>query len=583
MTRKPNVIYLTADAVRADRTSLFGYQRDTTPNMARLAKDGLVLSNCHSLGPVTQMALIQLLTSTRPLSFGGYDNGAIGRPATVFRAFKDAGYRTVSLSTLHWVNRFFGYNDGVDDEHQLFSVITIPGVAFAMMRGTLRAYENGDIGPDEVMRHVEPVLRSLFTNLVIYFENHEAQLPNLKKYFSDSAMMNSGYDHRKLLDITRRHETELDRLGFGYVEKYLLPAPQGSEWMQRWLPLDWYYARRKSKLASELLHRIGNKALSFINADLAAARSKRFKVYTDAASVVDRGLDIIRESAASGEPFFLWTHFLDTHLPYVSGRGRDWYKQTPGYLKDLGYDPKIPPAAAFKPAPDSDSEAHAFSALYDAALRYTDDHIGRVINLVKELGLEDNTIFAVAGDHGEELGEHGHFGHFFRYNRVATHVPCVIRGPGVTAGTVNGLTSIMDIPATLADLAGIPLPQGWQGDSLLDEDSAQKSELVFESFYAGNCLFEHRPLYFAVRKSDYFLIWREAVDPSDKDAIARCELYDVNADPDEKNNLYRDDHPALRGLEEVIVRRMKQIPEISEARIAKAFPWYDAEQQTGTA
>ncbi|MBO6518899.1 MAG: sulfatase-like hydrolase/transferase [Rhodospirillales bacterium] len=583
MNSKPNVIYLTVDAVRADRTTMFGYERDTTPNLARLADDGLLLSNCHSLGPVTQMALIQLLTSTRPLSFGGYDNGAIGRPATIFRAFKDAGYHTYSLSTLHWVNRFFGYDDGVDNEFQLFSVITLPGVAFAMMRGTLRAYETGDIDADEAYRHLEPVLRNLFTNLVKYFENHEAQLPELEKYFADSAMMNSGYDHQKLLSIARRHEAELNAEGFGYVEKYLLPAPQGDEWMNRWLPKEWYYARHKSKLMSEFIHRASNKILRAFNPSLADARSKRFKIYTDAPSAIDRSIDIIRDSAASGEPFFLWSHFLDTHLPYVSGRGRTWYKETPAYLEALGYDPNIPPALAFKAKPENDTEAAGFSALYDAALRATDEHIGRVVDAVEQLGLADNTIIAVSGDHGEALGEHGHTGHFFRFNRVATHVPCVIRAPGVDSRNIGAFSCIMDIPATLADMAGIGRPEGWEGTNVGALGDGTRDSLLFESFYAGNCLFEHRPIYFAVRTHTHFLIWREAIDPSDKDAPARCELYDLAQDPQEQNNIYRDDHPALRPMEEVIARRMEEIPEIPAARIKKAFPWYADAQLSGTA
>ncbi|WNK00304.1 sulfatase-like hydrolase/transferase [Thalassospiraceae bacterium LMO-JJ14] len=582
MHKKPNVIFLTVDATRADRTSLFGYARNTTPNLKRLARNGMLFENCHSLGPVTQMALIQLLTATRPLSFGGYDSGAVGRPSTIFRVFKDAGYRTISLSTLHWVNRFFGYNDGVDDEHQLFGVITLPGVAFAMMRGTLRAYENGDIDAAEAYSHVEPVLRSLFANLVGYFENHDAQLPVLNKYFADSAAMNSGYDHAKLLKITRRHEDEFNAGGFAYVEKYLLPSPQGSEWMQRWLPKEWYYARRKTKLASELIHRAGNRLLRTFNPNLADARAKRFKIYTDVPSVTDRLIDMIKEAAQTGEPIFAWTHFMDTHLPYVSGRGRHWYKETPGYLRQLGYDPDTPPALAFKPEPETEEEARGFSALYDAALRSTDEQIGRVIDAVRDAGLEDNTIIAITGDHGEELGETGHFGHFFRLTRPATHVPCVIHGPGIESRKIKAFNSIMDIPATLADLAGIPAPEGWEGQSFASKEDG-KDHILFESFYAGNCLFEHRPLYFAVRTKDYFLVWREYIDPSDTVAGSRCELYDLKQDPEERMNIYRDDHPALRALEEVIAKRMEAIAEVPAARIAKAFPWYDGKLQTGAA
>ena len=57
-----------------------------------------------------------MFTSTAPLSYGGFDAGAVGRPDTLFKHFRDNGYRTTAISTLHWVNSYFGYGDGLDTE-----------------------------------------------------------------------------------------------------------------------------------------------------------------------------------------------------------------------------------------------------------------------------------------------------------------------------------------------------------------------------------------------------------------------------------------------------------------------------------
>ncbi|MDB9702491.1 sulfatase-like hydrolase/transferase [Rhodospirillales bacterium] len=575
MHSPPNVLFLTVDALRADRTTPFGYERSTTPSIARLADEGLLCRNCYSLGPVTQMALIQLLTSTRPLSYGGYDNGAIGRPPTLFKAFQDAGYNTVSLSTLHWVNQFFGYGAGVDKEYQLFGIITLPGVAFAMMRGTLHAYETDQIDNAELVRHIKPVLQRLFTNLAIYCEKYESQIGELKHFFSDSAMMNSGYDHSQVLEITKRHEAEFNADHFRYIERYLLPTPEGSEWMQRWIPLDWHYARKKSKLVTEMAFWVGNKILALFDPDFAAARKNRFKIYPDASSVANKTIDAIKTAANDERPFFIWTHFLDTHLPYVSGKGRTWYKETPQLLGNLGYDKKIPAAGAFGGEPSNATERKTFSALYDAALLSTDQQIGHILDALSDLGLEDNTIVAVAGDHGEELGEFGHFGHFFRLHRYATQVPCVIRAPGLPQGECKSFSTIMDIAPTLLELANIQPPSDWEGVSLVSEKMTPQASVLIETFYSGNCLFEHRPLYFAVRNNDYFFIWREAIDPSDTETSSRCELYDLKVDPDEVNNIYNEDHPSLLALETIIAYRMAEIPEIENVRIKKSFPWYE--------
>ncbi len=164
----PNVLMLTVDALRADRMSFHGYDRPTTPHLERLAARSVVCDNAFSLGPFTQSACIQFMTSSRPLSYGGYDDGAVGRPQTIFKRFHDAGYRTTALSTLHWVNRFFGYGDGLDSEHQLFILNTLVGVAEARTRNSLSLYRAGEIEAPEMLATVAPVIAGLFDNVAEY-------------------------------------------------------------------------------------------------------------------------------------------------------------------------------------------------------------------------------------------------------------------------------------------------------------------------------------------------------------------------------------------------------------------------------
>ena len=73
----PNVLLLTVDAWRADRLSLYGYGRPTTPVLDRFAANATVCERAFSLGSFTQGACIQLFTSSRPMSYGGYDGGRI--------------------------------------------------------------------------------------------------------------------------------------------------------------------------------------------------------------------------------------------------------------------------------------------------------------------------------------------------------------------------------------------------------------------------------------------------------------------------------------------------------------------------
>ena len=61
-------------------------------------------------------------------------------------------------------------------------------------------------------------------------------------------------------------------------------------------------------------------------------------------------------------------------------------------------------------------------AAYDSAINYTDEQIGRIMNALSETGY-DLTLVVVAGDHGEELGEHGEYGHRFRFKKNASMYP----------------------------------------------------------------------------------------------------------------------------------------------------------------
>ncbi len=572
MTQRPNILFLSVDALRADRSSAYGYERPTTPTLERLARGGTRLDNSFSLSSVTQTALIQMLTSSRPFSYGGYDYGAVGRPTHLFKHVRTAGYKTICLSSLHWVNRFFGYGDGVDQEHQLFDVVTLPGVTLAMIRATLLSYEAGEIDDAALIAEVDSVMRHLFSNLRVYCDIRNANADELRRDFADSSLVNSGYDLEAILAITERHRIAYEKDPIGYIRKYLIPAPGPNTWMQRWLPKEWYLARKKSVLLREAVSRSANWVLAHFNPRLAQCRNRRFKVYPDARSLADKVIERMRAATdGDAQPFMIWTHFMDTHLPYIAGGGRRWYTETPRYLEALGYDPKIPPALTFDGTPKSPDDGPGWSALYDAAVRSTDEEIGRIVDACEEMGLLDNTIIVVTGDHGEEIGERGAWGHFFRLYEWGVHVPTVIHGPGVAAGTVKGLTNIMDIAPTVSRLAGLEPDAAWDGFDVLADDFKGRDNIMIETFYSGNCLFAQRPLYFALRNDRFHYLWKEYIDRDDVTGEPQFQLFDIVEDPKSERDIYRDDHPAVLAFNREIAARMREINEVNDTRIATAF------------
>jgi arylsulfatase A-like enzyme len=212
-----------------------------------------------------------------------------------------------------------------------------------------------------------------------------------------------------------------------------------------------------------------------------------------------------------------------------------------------------------------------WSALYDCTVRYVDEQIARIVARLDESGLGEETWVVICGDHGEELGEHGDISHHFRLYDHNLRVPLLFRRRGYGAKTVDGMTTLLDLAPTLMEMAGEEPDPDWTGQPVLSPAVAARDHVLFETFHGGNCLFDHRPVYMAVRTGRWKYLWKEYLDPADRYSPREHELYDIATDPLERNNLYRADHPAVPEFNRLIQRRMAEIPEIGPHRAAAAF------------
>jgi hypothetical protein len=105
--------------------------------------------------------------------------------------------------------------------------------------------------------------------------------------------------------------------------------------------------------------------------------------------------------------------------------------------------------------------------LYDGEIRWVDDHIAKLVELVDELGLTETTAIIVTADHGDEFFEHGFKGHTRTLYREVTQVPLIMRVPGIPPGkVVSEPVSLVDITPTILDLMGVRSPTGMNGISL---------------------------------------------------------------------------------------------------------------------
>jgi choline-sulfatase len=216
-------------------------------------------------------------------------------------------------------------------------------------------------------------------------------------------------------------------------------------------------------------------------------------------------------------------------------------------------------------------ELRRITARYWGLTHLIDLNVGRVLQCLDDLNLAENTIVVFMADHGDMMGEHGLFAKGLFMYEGSIHVPCIVRWPGhIPAGRrVNYLSSTIDIVPTLLDLMGIPLSQGMQGESmrsLWDHASNHRDAIFAEIWEAYGC---SSPI-LSIRTERWKYNWYLA----DRD-----ELYDLEADPLEMNNLapLQKHRETLLGLRSRIEKWLMETGDVTLSRICHIPPGKDAQ------
>lgn len=526
---RPNIVLITLDAVRADRASSHGYQYNTTPNINRLLRNAYNPKASYAVSPCTFGSFPSIMTSTRPLSYGGFDNGIANRPPSVTATLRASGYRTTHITTVHWANSFFGYE--VETEELLIEPATLTrsiGIIVERHVATWTA-KGGDAA--ELHGRIAPLIDLFFEHIQRYCRDRLADR-------RDFHHANNKFDHQHfrwnaVLDALASLEGAWRTDPGGFIAGIVGNIERGGGWLEQ---LNW---RRFRTLPDKLEAAVGEavfRVAGRIRPSLADPWNFRRKKFPDAETIVDRILLAADEAQTSGRPFFVWGHMFDAHLPYCAGSGHGWAADTRRWLAAVGHDPDSDPYAGHRDRPRSAADWAAWNAIYDAAIGYMDHHVGRLKRELEARGL-GNTAIVLTNDHGEEMGEHGDTAHKFRLWEHNTRTHSVVYHPDLGETSVPGLCTLMDIAPTIADLAGVPPPAGWEGRSYADLLAAPREEVVMETFFGSPCDVEHRPVYFAVRRGDLKLIWCERVDSHDKLSKPGAQLFDLALDPNEQNNI----------------------------------------------
>ena len=188
---------------------------------------------------------------------------------------------------------------------------------------------------------------------------------------------------------------------------------------------------------------------------------------------------------------------------------------------------------------------------YLRCIKTIDDQVGRIIEYLEKEGLMDNTIIVYTSDQGFYMGEHGWFDKRFMYEE-SFRTPLVIRYPKAIAPgkTSKALVQNIDYAPTMLALAGIAKPQTMSGRSLLPlfsgETPADWRTSLYYHYYDYPAIHNVRR-HDGVRTDRYKLIHFYGEGQSGNDVKIDCnELYDLQNDPLELNNLY-----GKRGYEKI--------------------------------
>ncbi|MGQ1785336.1 sulfatase [Saccharicrinis sp. GN24d3] len=462
---RPNILFIPVDDLRPE-LGCYGNKDIKTPNIDRLAGQGVTFTRTYCQQAVCSASRASLLTGLRPDSIQVWDlqsefRAAVPDAVTLPQFFKQSGYTTIGLGKTF---------------HNIF--------------------------PDTISWTEKPHIEGFPFDPDAFYVNEE----NIK------------IQQEKIEKLKAAGKSTIDQLGH------------------------WYVKAKATEIGTK-----GDDA------------------YFDGAQTT-LAIERMQELAKSDKPFFLSVGYYRPHLPFNAPKKYwDMYNRdsiplaenqfTPdgspeyanhGYQELKGYiDCHELPLPSEKPW--QTERQRELKHGYYASVSYIDAQIGRLLDELDRLGLTENTIIVLWGDHGWKLGEHNGWCKMTNYE-IDTHVPLIISGTGVKAKgqQSNALTEFVDIYPTLIEMTGFDIPSHLQGSStvpLLENPEKKWKSAAFSQFLLGRFgpaeTRKHERMGYAIRTDRYRYVewygWNKK--EKKKGELLNRELFDHQTDPKENMNL----------------------------------------------
>jgi choline-sulfatase len=229
----------------------------------------------------------------------------------------------------------------------------------------------------------------------------------------------------------------------------------------------------------------------------------------------------LEAASKKGGRFFAWYHLLDPHDQYMGHpEGKDFGKGA--------------------------------TNLYDGELYFTDMQLGKILAYVEAQPWGKKTAIIVTSDHGDAFGEHKMYRHGFELWDVLVHVPLIVHIPGAAPRTVTEPRSMVDLAPTILELFGVPKDAGMIGESLVGEVKGGPTPArdVFVDLPRTSDNDRRRGL---IRGKYKLLAFGDD---------QGFQLYDVVADPLEKDDLAKKEKSVFEDMKKAYLEGSKKIPEV---------------------
>jgi arylsulfatase A-like enzyme len=495
--RAPNILLITTDQQRGDCYGFAG-RRVHTPHLDRLARDGTWLRNCITANPICQPSRASILTGKLPMTHGVVDNGIDLDPAIGEQGFagllSNAGYASALVGKAHFSSKR-----------------TLTPTGTPECRHSSPHYDADWHGPYMGFQHVE--------------------------------LMTHGNMHR-------------DRAP---------TRPPAGQHFERW-----FFSRD----ADDGAYRAWGAEREDGVTTPKTWHSRLPPAWHSSTWVGDRSIEWLRRRDRA-KPFVMWSSFVDPHyafdcpLPWsllhdaatadispIHARDLDrrpWYHRA-----SLEADPKaVDPEErkwrleGSRTASLTEAQLRKMTANYFGMISLVDHNVGRILSALRDEGLEESTIVVFTSDHGDLLGDHGLYQKGPTIYEGLLKVGAILRGPGVPAGQmVDDPVSTLDLAATFCDWAGVAKPGDMQSETLrplIEGAPGARRDVAYCEWrllpYRTGVDLDLRVVRTRRHKAIFELLGGSG------------ELYDLEADPFEMNNLFDDpSHEVLRRGMEALMR-----------------------------